>query len=220
MPHALPMGIQPRTGPTHAPGAHASFRQLVRSDEWCELPAPVRARFERELAPGDSAAFVGEVAETRMTAFGWLWAQLARLFGAPLPLESLSRAPAAVVVTQDAREAMQSWTRLYHEPGKRPQVICSTKRFAGPTGLEECVGAGIGMALAVSVEHRALVFRSTEYFWRYGRLRLRIPDWLTPGRIAVIHREERAERFSFTLIVAHPWFGETIRQVAFFRDAC
>jgi len=180
----------------------------------------VQARFERELAPGESAAFVGEVAETRMTAFGWLWAQLARLFGAPLPLKALSRAPAAVVVTQDAREPMQSWTRLYHEQGKRPQVICSTKRFAGPTGLEECVGAGIGMALAVSVEQRALVFRSTEYFWRCGRLRLRIPDWLTPGRIAVIHREERAGRFSFTLVVTHAWFGETIRQVAFFRDAC
>jgi hypothetical protein len=101
-----------------------------------------------------------------------------------------------------------------------PQVICSTKRFAGPTGLEECVRAGIGMALAVSVEQRSLVFRSTEYFWRCGRVRLRIPDWLTPGRISVIHREERTGRFSFTLIVTHAWFGETIRQVGFFRDAC
>ena len=25
-------------------------------------------------------------------------------------------------------------------------------------------------------------------------------------------------RFSFTLEVVHPWFGETVRQVAFFRD--
>ena len=94
------------------------------------------------------------------------------------------------------------------------------KRFAGPTGLEECVGAGIGMALAVTVEHRALVFRSTEYFWRAGPLRLHIPDWLTPGSIEVVHREELAGRFSFTLTVTHPWFGETVQQVGFFRDAC
>jgi hypothetical protein len=180
----------------------------------------VQARFERKLTAGDSAAFIGEVASTRISGFGRFWAQLARLIGAPLPLKALERTAAAVIVTQDGSADTQVWTRLYHETGRLPQVIRSTKRFAGPTGLEECVGAGIGMALAVSVEHRALVFRSTEYFWRAGGLRLRIPDWLTPGRIAVIHREERAGRFSFTLIVTHPWFGEAIHQVGFFRDAC
>ena len=199
---------------------HGSFRALARAADWAQLPPPVRARFEREFAPGDSAAFVGEIAETRMTKVGWLWAQVARLVGAPLPLKALARTPAAVVVTQDAASATQAWSRLYLESGKLPQVICSTKRFAGPTGLEECVGAGIGMALAMSVEQRSLVFRSTEYFWRCGRVRLCIPDWLTPGRISVIHREERSGRFSFTLIVTHAWFGETIRQVGFFRDAC
>ena len=165
---AQPAGIRDRSRPSRAATTRGSFRQLVGSEDWCELPAPVRARFERELAPGDSAAFVGEIAETRMTVLGWLWAQLARLFGAPLPLKALARIPAAVVVTQDVLTPMQAWTRLYHESGKLPQVISSTKRFAGLTGLEECVGAGIGMALAVSVEGRALVFRSTEYFWRCG----------------------------------------------------
>jgi hypothetical protein len=197
---------------------HGAFRELLGNARWRELPAPVRARFDRELAPGESVAFVGEVAETRMTASGWLWAQAARIAGAPLPLKRLARAAAAVIVTQDAASATQCWTRVYHESGALPQVIRSTKRFAGPTGLEECVGAGFGMALTLAVEHRALVFRSREYFWRCGRLRLRIPDWLTPGRIAVIHREERFGRFSFTLIVTHPWLGESIRQVAYFRD--
>lgn len=205
---------------SRAGSTHNAFRSLVDDADWQRLPTAVQARFERELAPGDSAAFVGEVASTRMSLFGRCWAQFARLIGAPLPLKAIERTAAAVIVTQDASADMQMWTRLYHETGRLPQVICSTKRFAGPTGLEECVGAGIGMALAVSVEHRALVFRSTEYFWRLGRVRLRIPDCLTPGRIAVIHREERAGRFSFTLIVTHPWFGETIHQVAFFRDAC
>ena len=198
--------------------SHGSFRDLVGDEDWQRLPALVQARFERELAPGEAIAFVGEVAETRMTVFGWLWAQVARLAGSPLPLKALARTSAAVVVAQDAAGTAQCWTRIYHEDGALPQVIQSTKRFAGPTGLEECVGAGVGMALSLSVEQRALVFRSTEYFWRCGWLRLHIPDCLTPGRIAVIHREERAGRFSFTLCVMHPWFGETIRQVAFFRD--
>ena len=202
------------------PSSHDAFRSLVGEGGWERLPVAVRARFERELAPCDSAVFLGEVASTRMTRFGRFWAQIARFAGAPLPLRSLADTAAAVIVTRDGFSDTQLWTRLYYETGRLPQVIRSAKRFSGPTGLEECVGAGIGMALTVSVEQRALVFRSTEYFWQLGKLRLRIPDWLTPGRIAVIHREERAGRFSFTLIVTHPWFGETVRQVAFFRDAC
>ena len=202
-----------------SPAKPGSFRGLVGEAAWRRLPRPVQARFERELAPGESAVFVGEVAETRMTLVGRLWAQVARLAGSPLPLRAIARAAAAVVVTEDADRTGQAWTRLYHEKDRLPQVIRSTKRFAGPTGLEECVGAGVGMALVASVEDRAMVFRSAEYFWRFGGWRLHIPDWLTPGRIAVIHREERQGRFSFTLIVAHPLFGETIRQVAFFRDA-
>jgi uncharacterized protein DUF4166 len=200
--------------------AAGPFRRLVGETAWQALPLAIQARFSRVLAQGESAAFLGEVASTRMTPFGRCWAQFARLVGAPLPLKVLERTAAAVLVTEDARSDAQLWTRLYHDAGRLPQVIRSMKRFAGPTGLEECVGAGIGMTLAVTVEHRALVFRSTEYFWRAGQLRLRIPDWLTPGRIEVVHREERAGRFSFTLTVTHPWFGETIHQVGFFRDAC
>lgn len=196
------------------------FRNLVGDRDWNRLPRAVQARFARVLAPGESAAYLGEVAATRMTLFGWCWAQVARLAGAPLPLRPLAHTSAAVIVTEDESGDAQAWTRLYHDAGRLPQVIRSMKRFAGPTGLEECVGAGIGMTLTVTVEQRALVFRSRHYFWRAGRLRVHIPDWLTPGRIEVVHREERAGRFSFTLTVTHPWFGETIHQVAFFRDAC
>jgi hypothetical protein len=179
----------------------------------------VRRRFERRLAPGESAIFVGEVAETRCTPVGWLWAQLARLAGAPLPLKVLAHTAAVVVVTADAVGDAQLWTRIYHEPGRLPQVIRSIKSFTGPTGLEERVGAGIAMSLRVSEEQRALVFRSSCYRWRWGRWSVRIPAALTPGDIVVHHREERAGRFSFTLSVVHPWFGCILHQVAFFRDA-
>ncbi len=197
---------------------HGGFQALLGEAAWRTLPASIRTRFSRTLAPGASAAFVGSVASTKLTRFGWLWAQLARLIGSPLPLHALAQRPAAVLVTQADRDTTQIWTRIYHEPGRLPQVIRSMKRFAGPTGLEECVSGGIGMSLVVTVEHRAIVFRSQEYFWRCGRLRWRIPAALTPGKISVTHRQERAGEFSFTLQVDHPWFGETVRQIAFFRD--
>jgi hypothetical protein len=209
----------PSSKAPHAPASCSPFRRLVGESAWGQLPRAVRHRFGRLLAPGESAAFIGEVAATTMTKTGWLWAQVARLMGAPLPLKRLSHTPAAVLVTEDTASDMQLWTRIYHEPGRLPQVIRSMKRFAGPTGLEECVGAGFGMMLNVTVEHRCLVFRSEEYFWRFGDQRVRIPRPLTPGRIEVIHREERAGQFSFSLNVDHPWFGRIIEQVAFFRDA-
>ena len=196
------------------------FRRLVAEDDWQSLPIAVRRRFERVLAPGETAAFVGQVAETHLSPFGWLTAQLARLVGAPLPLKELARTAAAVLVTEDDGGDSQLWTRIYHEPGRLPQVICSVKRFAGPTGLEECVDCGVGMSLTLHIENRAIVIRSADYFWRRGKWRLRLPEWLTPGVITVVHREERAGQFSFTLTVEHPLCGCTIRQIAFFRDAC
>lgn len=195
------------------------FPSLLDRTSWRRLPMSVRRRFERQLAPGESVIFVGEVAETRRTAVGWVWAQLARLAGAPLPLAALAHTPAIVVVTGDAVADAQLWTRIYHEPGRLPQVIRSIKSFTGPTGLEERVGGGVAMSLIVSEEQRALVFRSSEYRWRCGRLSLRIPALLTPGDIIVRHREERQGRFSFTLSVVHPVFGRILHQVAFFRDA-
>jgi hypothetical protein len=180
---------------------------------------PSRRRFERQLAPGESAIFIGEVAETRCTAVGWAWAQLARFAGAPLPLKVLAHTAAVVVVTADGVGDAQLWTRIYHEPGRLPQVIRSIKSFTGPSGLEERVRAGISMSLGVSEEQRALVFRSSGYRWRWGRLAVRMPTWLTPGEIVVQHREEREGQFSFTLSVVHPWFGQILHQVAFFRDA-
>jgi hypothetical protein len=194
------------------------FRALLSDASWKQLPCEVQRRFARNLARGETAAFLGEVAFTRLTKLGWLWAQVARLIGAPLPLKVLARTPAAVLVTADTTSHTQIWTRIYHEAGLLPQVIRSMKSFSGPTGLEEWVGAGVGMTLQISVEQRAIVFRSVDYVWRYGRWRLRIPDWLTPGRIEVTHREEREGQFSFGLRVVNPLFGEIIHQLAFFRD--
>ena len=194
------------------------FQILVGDAAWAQLPAAVRARFSVDLAPGEAAAYLGEVASTRMTAFGWCTAQVARLVGAPLPLNATKHSAAAVIVTKEASSNVQFWTRVYHRAGQLPQVIRSAKHFSGPTGLEEIVRAGLGMTLRVSVERRALVFRSERYFCLLGRWRLWIPNVLTPGRIQVVHREERAGRFSFALTVTHVLFGETIHQVAFFRD--
>lgn len=198
------------------------FARLLAPADWARLPAPIRRRFGTRLAAATVALYVGEVAATRVSVAGRVFGQLARFIGAPLPLSSGGRVAACVVVTADGTGDDQHWTRIYARPGRLPQVIHSTKRFAGPTGLEECVGGGVGvgvgMSLQLGVERRTLVFRSTGFFVRIGAASIPIPAWLTPGVIEVRHREERGGRFSFTLTVSHPWLGVMVHQTAFFED--
>ena len=93
-----------------------------------------------------------------------------------------------------------------------------SKRFAGPTGLEEYVGYGIGMALTIQVARRALVFRSAHYFIDVIGRRLRLPRFLSPGRMEIVHAEEEGGEFSFTLALTHAWFGRMVHQVAYFEE--
>ena len=194
------------------------FRGLLSREDWESLPLAIRKRFSKRAGGGQTILYAGEVIETRLTFVGRVFAQIARLAGAPLPLDEADHMPAVVSVTEDARNGGQIWTRLYTRRQGVPQVIHSSKQFAGRTGLEECVGGGIGMALTVHVDRGALVFRSRQYFLRLGTLRLSLPAWLAPGALTVTHAEEQQDRFSFLLEITHPIFGLIIRQLALFRE--
>jgi hypothetical protein len=209
--------IAPDTA-AHTRAEDARFRNLLAPADWQRLPWPVRRRFTHALADGETTVVVGAVARTHLTLFGSLVSWLLWFVGAPLPLRSSGRVPATVVVTEDSACGGQLWTRIYCSAGQFPQVIHSAKRFSGPTGLEECVGRGVGMALTVHVEDRALVFRSAGYFLRWFGVTVRLPGFLSPGQVEVVHREERDGRSSFTLTLTLAWWGEALRQVAFFRD--
>jgi hypothetical protein len=194
------------------------FRALVGEAGWAALPETTRARFGKRVSSCATAVYAGEIVECRMNMAGRLLAQLARLIGGPLPLTRDPDLPALVSVTEDAASGGQYWTRLYGRRRGFPQVIHSSKCFAGPTGLEEHIGRGFGIALRVKVADGALHFISDHYFVRLLGLRLRIPAWLAPGRMRVSHIDCRHGLFAFVLRLDHPLFGEMIRQTAMFRD--
>ena len=58
----------------------------------------------------------------------------------------------------------------------------------------------------------------TGYFWALGRWRLRLPDWLTPGVLHVVHSDEGQGRFRFRISVVHPLLGETFFQDGVFES--
>jgi hypothetical protein len=194
------------------------FRALVPDAAWAQLPPAVRHRFSKRLASGDTAVYVGEVVEMRMSPLGRWLVQAARLIGSPFPTECGTKFPSVVTVSEDGATGGQNWTRLYVRRTGFPQIIHSCKRFAGPTGLEEYVGRGVGMALTAHVEERSLVFRSHHYFFEVLGMRLRLPMWMTPGDLSVTHAELGDGKFSFTLDLSHPAFGGLIHQYAIFQE--
>ncbi|MGI9328639.1 MAG: DUF4166 domain-containing protein [Pseudomonadales bacterium] len=189
---------------------HSLCSQLPAS-QWARLPAAVQARFGQVFTPGRSQCYSGQTLCSRASKLGWLLAQLGRLIGAPLPLHCYN-GPVVVTVTDHDGNGGQNWCRVYHKQRGFGQCIQSIKRFRGPTGLEEYLGFGLAMALRLSVEEGALLFRSAGFVLYLGALRVSLPAWLTPFELTVVHRELSKQRFEFLLDLAHPRFGELIHQ--------
>ena len=212
----------PRTRPRRKPGEEPlgdlRFRRLIGAEDWDRLPAAVRMRFSKRLRAGASATYDGVILEHRMSRCGWLLAQAMRLIGAPLPLDRTAGTAAVVTVTEDAPTGGQVWTRVYARRCGFPQVIHSAKRFAGPTGLEEYLGAGLGIALRAESIAQGIRFSSGHYFIVIAGRRLRLPRWLVPGRLLIEHRDIGCGQFFFTLQLDHPLFGQLMHQTGLFRD--
>jgi hypothetical protein len=191
---------------------------LLGAEAWSALPCAVRQRFSKRLGASVSVTYAGEVVESRRAIFGKLLSQICRLIGAPLPLYDDIAVPAVVTIIEDSATGGQFWTRMYGRKSGFPQVIHSSKRFTGPTGLEEYLGRGFGIALYLSADAEALHFHSDHYFIALGPVRLRLPRWLGPGALTVSHIEQGDGSFAFVLVLHHPLFGEVIRQTGLFRE--
>lgn len=213
----LPFPARGRPDPEPQPLGDLRFRKLAGEEGWARLPEAVRARFGHRPGHG-TIVYAGEVVECRMSRCGRLLAQLLRAIGAPLPLSRDAFVPAVVTVTEDPASGGQYWTRLYGRGRGFPQVIHSSKRFCGPTGLEEYVGRGVGIALRVAVEDGALHFLSDHYFVALMGVRLRLPRWLSPGALKVSHIDCSHGCFAFVLALHHPLLGELVRQTALFHE--
>jgi uncharacterized protein DUF4166 len=212
---ALPAALDETSEAEH--GGDRRFSDLLTPAEWMQLPADVRRRFSKRLESG-AAIYSGHVSLCRISAAGWLLAQILRVIGAPLPLSDMAGMPTVVSVTEEGASGGQNWTRIYGRPSGFPQVVHSTKRFSGPTGLEEYIGAGVSMALILSVTKSTLIFTSAGYFVQFGHWSMRLPRWLEPGQTTVSHREIAEGAFLFTLHVQHPWLGTLVHQEAVYRE--
>jgi hypothetical protein len=199
--------------PRHDLAPDPSFERLLGELAWRRLAPAIRERFRWKPAFGAEIRYVGEMLVVRSSRLGWVLAQLCRLIGTPLAPHRGTHVPVTVTLSLDSDGAGVVWRRLYRFPSRRAVTCVSVKKATDAEGLIECVGGGIGMWLRLSERAGALHFRSTGYFWAFGRRRLALPDWLTPGALTVVHRDEGLGRFRFVISVVHPLLGET-----FFQD--
>jgi hypothetical protein len=194
------------------------FRRLLGAAAWDRLPAAVQARFAKRLGPGAAVTYRGRIESCTMSLAGWLLAQACRVIGAPLPLDRAGGMAAIVTVTEDGDSGGQVWSRLYARPHGFPQVIHSAKRFSGPTGIEEYLGGGFGIALTVHALPAGIRFASDQYFLQLAGRRWRLPRWLGPGQLHIDHEDRGYGSFSFTLTLRHPLFGLLMHQHSVFAD--
>jgi len=206
------------------------FRQLFAGEDWNRLPEAVRNRFGRRVKLGETLIYRGHVEYNRINIWGRALANVLRLIGAPLPLDTNNEGAAAVVTVTEAPSkgltyGGQIWMRQYARKDAKypfPQIIQSAKRFTGPTGIEEHIGGGIGMTLLPRVEGEELVFRAEDIFWDiklFGKtLRLNLLGWMGPTHLRAGHEELGNSTFAFTLKLDHKWFGKMIDQRVWFQD--
>jgi hypothetical protein len=197
----VPTGLEP----------DPSFQALLGELAWRRLPPAVRERFAWKPAPGAQIRYRGVMAVVRRSTIGALMAQLCRLIGTPLAPYGGYDVPVTVILRSDHKSTV--WDRFYDFSGRTLVHCASIKRVSGRDGLLECVGGGLGMWLALSERQGELHFCSSGYFWECGRFRLRLPSWLTPGALHVVHADLGAGRFRFRIVVRHRLLGET-----FFQD--
>ena len=194
------------------------FGRLLSPADWAALPEAVRNRFGRKARGTATISYVGTVDACTISHTGRILAQLARVVGGPLPLSQDRAVPAVVTVTEDEATGGQFWVRQYGHHQGFPQVIHSVKRFAGPTGIEEYLGLGLGIALTLRVADGVLLFESDHYFWQFAGMRLRLPRWLAPGHLVIGHEDLGAGRFAFTLDLTHRALGTLITQRCTFTE--
>lgn len=97
-------------------------------------------------------------------------------------------------------------------------MIHSSKRFSGPSGIEEYIGYGVGMALNVAEQDGALLFKSDHYFISIFGRHMRIPNLIAPGELVIGHHDLGGGQFRFLMRLDHKFLGHVLSQDAVFND--
>lgn len=194
-------------------GGYPNFAALLGPQAWSRLPAAVRARFGAVHRSDEAVQYEGSMQRVEANLFGRVLAQLARVFETPVAPWTGSNVDVCVRVYPRPAVNGVVWERIYRFAGRAPVTVRSTKCLNASGRLNELLGHGLSMELAVTEEDGALKFTSTGYCFDLFGFSVRLPAWMPPGTTHVIHKDIGDGYFRFTMYTEHPWFG-----TMFFQD--
>jgi hypothetical protein len=194
-----------------------AFRRLMGESAWRGLAPAIQSRFGVKPLPGQVVEYAGRMTAVRASPIGRLFGQLCRLIGSPIAPYTGDDVPISVFVHQAPDGDGVVWRREYFFPGRGMVTARSVKQVDGADSLLECFARGVTMRMRIFAEAGSLHFLSIGYFVRLGRCRLPIPALLSPGQTHVVHADRGNGRFSFTMTVRHPLYGETFFQDGWFH---
>jgi hypothetical protein len=200
--------IGPVAGREADSGRHG-LRGVLGAAAWRRLPEAVRERFAENAA---DVTYAGAFEIVRASVLGRLFAWLGTLFGRPVATRVGNHVEARVHVRHHGYGV--DWIREYLWAGGT-DVVRSTKVVDAGARLIEKLPARLCMPLLTYEERGALHFVSQGYYFDLG-VKLRLPDFFTPGVTHVEHIDLGHGWFRFTMAVTHPVFGEMFFQTGRF----
>lgn len=193
--------------------------QLIKSAlglEWCNLSPKTQARFK--AYPDADIEYTGLMSEIHCSLAGKIFANIARIFGSPLVPYSGHDIPIHVVVYKKPGKSDIFKKRTYYFPEKPPFSVETYMHLNAHGEFVEYASLGLGMIMKLNARDGNLYFYGKQYVLDIGRLRIRIPAWLTPGIATVLHTDYGSEQFRVRIEMKHQWLGVTFVQDGIFKS--
>lgn len=178
-----------------------SLMQNVLKEDWQRLPEVIRKHY---LLTGDGQSRLEGVMAIDYPRYLYPIVWLIHMFGG---LVLWRGATVRAEVDKTAAGGILHWKRTLTYPDGKVDYFCSQMHYAGKNRLIETIGFGFGLTLQVTVDNGDLLYRSAGHFWRCGRFKLNIPDWLLLGSATIREHAVSNDAFYLDFTLTHPLWG-------------
>ncbi|MCG8425867.1 MAG: DUF4166 domain-containing protein, partial [Chromatiales bacterium] len=163
------------------------------------------------ISPGSDTQMTinGHMDEVYHSNIAKLFLLPGRLFGALVPYKGKNIATEVKNWTTTNNSSAMFWHRTLLFPGRHPVIFKSRMEHIQKNEIIEFVKYGMGIRMQMSVEEKALVFKSIGYTWKLGSLHLPIPNWMILGDATIIEKALSDEQFHIDFQIIHPLLGRT-----------
>ena len=187
-------------------------------EKWELLSKRMQARFEEESLSDAPKKYKGEMLDIQCSFLGSVLANFMRPIGSPLLPYNEKNVPIDVKVYKNETEGIIFKERIYHFKNRRPFKVLSWMVVNTEGQIQEFIGFGLGMRMALDVRQETLFFKGAGYFLKLGRFNIPIPLFLSPGEVLVEHSDHGDAAFRVRIEMKHPWFGQMYLQDGIFKE--